>query len=172
MRAGPAVLRTLLVCAGAVLACTAADARAPGPGAGAGFAAAAARDVAGAPVTLVARRAVTGPVGCVRPAGAGHPVLRCRLERATLTDAVVTVRTAGHPTTARFAYAGLSGGIDVDLTRIDARLLGVLPVHVAADLPLPAAAAPGLELTDVTLSADRVAVGGGRVRDAGLATGR
>ncbi|MEV4738905.1 hypothetical protein [Streptomyces sp. NPDC049555] len=158
MRAGAAVLCALLVC-------TVPDARALPPRAGAD-------DVAVAPVTLVARRAMTGPAGCIRRRAAGHPVLHCRLERATLTDAVVTVRTAGRPTAAYLAHAELIGGIEGDFTRLDARLLGVLPVHATADAPLPAAAAPALVLTDVTLRADSVAVGGGRVRAAGLTIAR
>ncbi|MEU7133455.1 hypothetical protein [Streptomyces sp. NPDC046261] len=172
MRAARPVLRMLLVCAGALLACTALNARAlpvspdrppahranGGPDGSGGF--------DEAPVTLVARTAAIGPARCVRRAGPGHPVLRCRLERVTFTGAVVTVRTGDHPTTARIAHAALAGAVEVDLTRFDGKLAGLLPVRVTAGLPLPVAAAPALELTEVTLAADRVVVARGRVGDA------
>ncbi|MFI1971833.1 hypothetical protein BLA24_06710 [Streptomyces cinnamoneus] len=194
MRAARPVPRVLLVCAGAFLACTTLTARAlppppdplPAPrasdghdglhgGMSGGLSGGLSGEIPGdpggpgdAPVTLVARTVGTGPARCVRRTGPEHAVLHCRMERATLTDAVVTVRTGDRPTTARIAHAALSGALEVDLVRLGGRLAGLLPVRVTADLPLPVAVAPALELTDVTLAADRVSVEGGRVRDSVL----
>ncbi|WP_043262789.1 hypothetical protein [Streptomyces sp. CT34] len=120
---------------------------------------------ASAPLTVRARTVSAGPARCVRRADGRHPPLHCRFARLALTGARVTARTPEGDVTVECARAELPGAAEVDLAAVSGRLFGVLPVHWDATLPLPAAAAPPLALTDVTATVDGFSVPGGRLRE-------
>ncbi|MGD3108749.1 hypothetical protein [Streptomyces sp. YGL11-2] len=120
---------------------------------------------ASAPLTVRARTVSAGPTHCVLRVDGRHPLLHCRFTRLALTGVQVTARTPDGDVMLECDRAELPGAAEVDLTAVRGRLFGVLPVYWDATLPLPAAAAPPLALTDVTATVDGFSVQGGRLRD-------
>ncbi|MYT28273.1 MULTISPECIES: hypothetical protein [unclassified Streptomyces] len=136
-----------------------------GPALRSGPAPAVGQSLASAPLTVRARSVSARSTQCVRRSDGRRALLHCRFDRLALTGVQVTVRTSDGKERVECAQAELPGAAEVDLAAVSGRLFGVLPVRWDAALPVPAAVAPPLTLTDVTATADGFSLPGGRLRD-------